>query len=215
MSLRHALLGLLAEEPASGYDLTRKFERVLQRYAWHAKNSQIYPELNQLARDGLIGVVEEGPRGRRTYAITDAGRTELRRWMRNPPDIFTVRNEFVLRLFLLPVLDPAEVRAALSLLAAQSQAAQAELRQQVEKFDAAAAAAAAGLEGVAGPSGVTGLGGASGPGGASGLGNALPMNRLVAEFGLRSFQTMQDWASWALDHLPPADPAQAGTADGR
>src|SRR5579871_3805974 len=100
MSLRHALLGLLAEEPASGYDLTRKFERVLQRYAWHAHNSQIYPELKQLAADGFVTAAEKGPRGRRTYAITESGLTELRRWMLSPPSVFTVRNEFVLRLFL-------------------------------------------------------------------------------------------------------------------
>ena len=104
MSLRYALLGLLAEEPASGYELTRKFQQVLQRYAWHAQNSQVYPELNQLSRDGLAEVIEEGPRGRRTYAITDAGREELRQWMRNPPDVYLVRNEFVLRLFLLSAL---------------------------------------------------------------------------------------------------------------
>ena len=28
-----------------------------------------------------------------------------------------------------------------------------------------------------------------------------PLNRLVAEFGLRSFETLRDWALWALDHL--------------
>jgi DNA-binding PadR family transcriptional regulator len=179
VSLRHALLGLLAEEPASGYDLTRKFERVLQRYAWHARNSQIYPELNHLAGDGLATVVEEGPRGRRTYAITDAGRAELRRWMRNPPDQFNVRNEFVLRLFLLSALEPGEARAALHGLLAQNDAALADLREQVDKFDALAEPGA-----------------------------PPPLNRLVAEFGLRSFETLRDWALWALDHL--TDDAAAG-----
>lgn len=53
-SLRYALLGLLAEEPASGYDLTKKFERMLQRYAWHAQHSQIYPELNRMAVDVAV-----------------------------------------------------------------------------------------------------------------------------------------------------------------
>src|SRR5579871_1620507 len=136
MSLRHALLGLLAEEPASGYELTRKFERVLQRYAWHARNSQIYPELNQLADDGLAAVIDEGPRGRRTYAITDAGRAELRRWMRNPPETFQVRNEFVLRLFLLHALEPDEARTVLHQIAAESDAMLSALREDVEKFDA-------------------------------------------------------------------------------
>jgi DNA-binding PadR family transcriptional regulator len=172
MSLRHALLGLLAEEPASGYDLTRKFERVLQRYAWHAQNSQIYPELISLGRDGLATVIEEGPRGRRTYAITDAGRAELRRWMRDPPERFMVRNEFVLRLFLLSALEAGEARAALQGLLAQNDAALADLREQVDKFDAMAEPGA-----------------------------APPLNRLVAEFGLRSFETLRDWALWALDHI--------------
>jgi PadR family transcriptional regulator AphA len=178
MSLRHALLGLLAEEPASGYELTHRFERVLQRYAWHAQNSQIYPELNQLSRDGLAAVIEEGPRGRRTYAITDAGRTELRRWMRNPPEVFLVRNEFVLRLFLLPALEPEEARTVLHQLAAESNTTLATLREQVDKFDATADP-----------------------------GTALPVNRLVAEFGLRSYQTLQEWALWALEHIGQATPA--------
>jgi len=74
MSLRYALLGLLAHEPASGYGLTKYFERNVGRYAWHAKHTQIYPELNRLADEGCIEVVEEGPRGRRTYGLTDMGR---------------------------------------------------------------------------------------------------------------------------------------------
>jgi DNA-binding PadR family transcriptional regulator len=174
MSLRYALLGLLAEEPASGYELTRKFQQVLQRYAWHAQNSQIYPELNQLSRDGLAAVVEEGPRGRRTNALTDAGREELRQWMRNPPDVFVVRNEFVLRLFLLSALEPSEARAALLKLAAENDAALAVLREQADKFDAAADPDA-----------------------------PPPLNRMVAEFGLRSYQTMREWARWALDNIGP------------
>jgi PadR family transcriptional regulator, regulatory protein AphA len=182
MSLRYALLGLLAEEPASGYDLTRRFEQVLQRYAWHAQNSQIYPELNQLSRDGLAAVVEEGPRGRRTYAITDAGREELRRWMRDPPDVYLVRNEFVLRLFLLSALEPAEARTALRQLAAENDAALATLREQVGKFDAAADPGA-----------------------------PPPLNRLVAEFGLRSYQTLREWAQWALDNIGETD---AGASQG-
>jgi PadR family transcriptional regulator, regulatory protein AphA len=172
MSLRYALLGLLAEEPASGYDLTRKFERALQRYAWHAKHSQIYPELNRLAADGLIVVVAEGARGRRTYAITDTGQAELRCWMLNPPDVFIARNEFVLRMFLLPALDPDDARAVLRPIAEGSAREMATLRDRIDAADATA------------PSG-------AGPG----------LGRLVAEYGLRSFQTTHDWALWALNRI--------------
>jgi PadR family transcriptional regulator, regulatory protein AphA len=172
MSLRYALLGLLAEEPASGYDLTRKFERNLQRYAWHAQNSQVYPELKNLAADGLVSVIDTGPRGRRIYAVTEDGRAELRRWMRSPPDVFLVRNEFVLRLFLLTALEPDEARALISQVAADSAAELAELRERADKFDAAAEP-----------------------------GTALQFQRLVAEYGLRSFQTLHDWALWAQQHI--------------
>jgi DNA-binding PadR family transcriptional regulator/L-amino acid N-acyltransferase YncA len=136
MSLRYALLGLLAEEPASGYDLTRKFERALQRYAWHAKHSQIYPELTKLAGDGLVAVVAEGARGRRTYAITDAGRAELRSWMLNPPDVFVVRNEFVLRLFLLSTLDAEDAREVLRWVADENARGAATLRDALAKAEA-------------------------------------------------------------------------------
>jgi PadR family transcriptional regulator AphA len=113
MSLRHALLGLLSEEPSSGYDLTQRFAEGIGNYAWSAKHSQIYPELKKLSDDGLIEMVDEGARGKRTYAITGAGRDELRTWLLNPPAGAGVRNEFVLRLFLLSALEPAEAAAVL------------------------------------------------------------------------------------------------------
>jgi PadR family transcriptional regulator AphA len=43
MSLRHAVLGLLAYEPATGYELAQQFDTSLA-YAWHASHSQIYLE---------------------------------------------------------------------------------------------------------------------------------------------------------------------------
>ncbi|MBO0870840.1 MAG: PadR family transcriptional regulator [Micromonosporaceae bacterium] len=179
MSLRYALLGLLADEPASGYDLTKKFERLLQRYAWHAQHSQVYPELTRLAADRLVEVAAEGPRGRRTYAITDLGREDLRRWMLNPPEFFSVRNEFVLRLFLLSTLEPEQAKALLRLVAEANDKELKELTDRVRQFDANA-----------------------------GPGAAPSMQRMVAEFGLRSFQLMVDWARWAHDHID--DAAAAG-----
>ena len=77
MSLRHAVLGLLADGPASGYDLLKMFDRSLA-FVWPASQSQLYGELNRLADDGLIEVSNEGPRGRKDYAITDQGRAEAR-----------------------------------------------------------------------------------------------------------------------------------------
>jgi len=183
MSLRHALLGLLADEPASGYDLTRRFEKALRRYAWHAQHSQIYPELGRLADDGLVEVVAEGARGRRTYAITDAGRAELRRWLLHPPEVFVVRHEFVLRLFLLSTLDTADARAMLQPIVEESARELTALREAIEKSDATSLADA-----------------------------GLPFGRLAAEYGVRSLETLHGWAVWALERTEPAGNRRAGQA---
>ncbi len=172
MSLRYALLGLLAEEPASGYDLARKFERNLRRYAWHAQHSQIYPELNRLAADGPATVVEEGPRGRRTYAITDTGRVELRRWVLDPNDEPVVRNEHVLKLFLLSTLDTEDARNVLRHQAEGSRQEHKRPRAATDEADQAGQPAAA---------------------------------LSAAELGARYFQTLSEWAQWALDRLDRAE----------
>ncbi|MDN5917393.1 MAG: PadR family transcriptional regulator [Pseudonocardia sp.] len=129
MSLRHALLGLLAEQPASGYELTQVFEASLQRFAWHARHSQIYPELNKLADEGLVTVVGSGARNRRTYGLTDDGRAELHRWLVTPPGPPHVRNESVLRMFLLTALPPDDARALLERFAEEGARVEATLAE--------------------------------------------------------------------------------------
>lgn len=109
MSLRHALLGLLAERPMSGYDLTKVFDSSLA-YVWSAKHSQIYPELARLRDAGLIRQVAAGARGRKEYAITDAGLTEVRRWLQETSPDRTVRDESFLRVFFLWLMEPAKAR---------------------------------------------------------------------------------------------------------
>lgn len=112
MSLRYALLGALAERPRTGYALLKHFERSLD-YAWPASHSQIYPELARLAADRLIEQTESGPRRSKTYAITDDGRAEVRRWLRETSPDRRVRNDAQLRIFLLWLLEPEDAEAHL------------------------------------------------------------------------------------------------------
>jgi DNA-binding PadR family transcriptional regulator len=113
MSLRHAVLGLLAVEPATGYDLAQKFDISLGN-AWHASHSQIYPELGRLEAEGMIEVVARGGRNSRTWAVTQAGRDELRRWLVEVPPSRAQRNESAVRTFLAPrLLSPPDARIAL------------------------------------------------------------------------------------------------------
>ena len=101
MSLRYALLALLRVGPLSGYDLQKQFS-VSVGHVWHAPDSQIYPELRKMAKEGLIQGEEQtrGQRGtRRVYHVTDAGEQAYTEWMRSPLDYQRVR-------------DPAHLRAA-------------------------------------------------------------------------------------------------------
>jgi DNA-binding PadR family transcriptional regulator len=112
MSLRHALLGALADQPRTGYALLKHFEQSLA-YAWPASHSQIYPELARLLDAELIEQAATGPRGSKTYAITEAGMAEIRRWLRETKPDRRVRSDAALRTFFLWLLEPEEARAQL------------------------------------------------------------------------------------------------------
>jgi DNA-binding PadR family transcriptional regulator len=109
VSLRFAALGLLAQHPGSGYDLLRRFEQSMAN-VWPATQSQLYGELNKLAAGGLIEVSDVGPRGRKEYRVTDAGRAELVRWVTNPRDDPPHRSAPLLRVFLLGEIPPEQAR---------------------------------------------------------------------------------------------------------
>jgi PadR family transcriptional regulator AphA len=116
MSLRHALLGLLREQPASGYDLLRIFNHSLHN-VWPATQSQIYPELGKLAGEGLLTVSARGARGRKVYTLTDAGLGELRRWLRETEPELHPRSDALLRVFLLGALTRGQAGEYLAWLA--------------------------------------------------------------------------------------------------
>ena len=132
MSLRHAMLGLLVLEPATGYELAQRFDLSL-RNAWHAGHSQIYPELARLEAEGFAEVIGEGARRSRTWAATDAGRAELRRWLVDVEPGRAQRNETALRWFLVFLLPPEERRPILERELAYVEQTTAELRAFAER----------------------------------------------------------------------------------
>ncbi len=133
MSLRHAVLGLLVEKPASGYDLMKLFNSSLAN-VWPATQSQVYGELARLAESGLIEVATEGPRGRKEYTITEEGLAELRRWlMDTQPE--AQRSAGMLRVFFLGVLTPQQAREHLARLEEQAAAELTRLRELQKALD--------------------------------------------------------------------------------
>ena len=112
MSLRHGLLGLLTDQPGSGWDLLKRFESSLA-FVWPATQSQLYTELNRMAADGLVEASATGARNRKEYAITQDGRDELRRWITDVVPERNRRNDALLRVFFLWTVDRDAARAYL------------------------------------------------------------------------------------------------------
>ncbi|MGW7418755.1 PadR family transcriptional regulator [Streptomyces sp. NPDC054813] len=113
MSLRHALLGLLADRPAGGYDLLKLFDTSLA-HVWPATQSQLYAELNRLAAAGLVGVSAQGPRRRKEYTVTERGLQELRDWLVTPARRQPRRSEALLKVFFLDLATDEQTRAVLA-----------------------------------------------------------------------------------------------------
>ncbi|GLX21736.1 PadR family transcriptional regulator [Streptomyces lavendulae subsp. lavendulae] len=134
MSLRHALLGLLSERPASGYDLLKRFDTSLAT-VWPATQSQMYTELSKLAAAGLIGVSAEGPRGRKEYTLTDEGLAELRHWLTETKPQRNTRSDLLLRVFFLGVLPAERARGYLTELAELSEEEYEALRRLEASVD--------------------------------------------------------------------------------
>ena len=117
MSIKHAILGLLAGGPAHGYALKAAFERDVAPES-SLNFGQVYTTLERLEQAKLVTpetVAQEKQPDKQVYALTAAGRKELREWLATPtkhePDR---RNETYLKLMLarrLPGADPLAVVA--------------------------------------------------------------------------------------------------------
>ena len=101
-SLGYALLGLIEQKPASGYDLRKIFSSTSMKY-YSDSPGAIYPALGRLEQRGLLrGTIEEGAgiRRRRVFHLTARGASELKKWITQPvtPDDLTRGcDEIVLR----------------------------------------------------------------------------------------------------------------------
>jgi DNA-binding PadR family transcriptional regulator len=100
VALEHAILVSLLEQPGSGYELARRFERSIGRF-WTATHQQIYRVLRRMETDGWVNAEEIGQDGRpdkRCYSVTVAGREVLTSWLREPVQVETVRHELAVKI---------------------------------------------------------------------------------------------------------------------
>lgn len=72
--VRLALLSLLEDEPAHGYELMKRLED-RSGGLYRASAGTVYPVLQQLEDEGLVRIAEED--GKKVYHLTEEGREEL------------------------------------------------------------------------------------------------------------------------------------------
>jgi DNA-binding PadR family transcriptional regulator len=186
VSLRYGLLGLLAEGPASGYDLARRFEEAMGT-VWPAQHPKIYAELGRLAADGLIEVDSVGARRRVAYRITDAGLTEVRRWLSETATDHSIRFEPLLRSFFFWLMDPEDLKRHLEREAAYYDELVAQYRSYAEAKDR----------------------------GDHGFAPQTKAMRVTVEGGIGMYQSLADWARWAsVQDLSGDVPERAAPASG-
>jgi PadR family transcriptional regulator AphA len=113
MSLEHAILGFLNYHPYTGYDLKKIFDTSV-RHFWPADQSQIYRTLSRLTKQGYADmekVPQEDRPDRKVYHITEAGRSELFKWLSSPPLLDEPRSAPLVQVFFAGQLTDHEILA--------------------------------------------------------------------------------------------------------
>ena len=114
MSVRNAILGLLAHRPRHGYELHDAFEAMVGgEQNWDIKPAQVYTTLTRLEKKGLVvedRVEQDGGPEKYIYAMTEAGMAELRNWFAEPVLGDHLRDEFFLKLMLSLAVEEGDPR---------------------------------------------------------------------------------------------------------
>ncbi len=134
MHLRYALLALLGEGEAHGYQLLKRFNERVGPF-WHPNIGQVYQLLHELEHRGLVARrdVASGTRLRRVFRMTSRGERALRTWLtRRPGWPPPLRDEIFVRLL-------AAERSGAGAALAQLDRQEAEYRRYVALVEAEAA----------------------------------------------------------------------------
>lgn len=101
MSLKFALLGLIALKPASGYDIKRIIDRSIY-FVWNVTGPQIYNTLRTLREEGLVvseSVAQQGKPDKQIHTITPKGMQALQDFANEPVRASVTRDDVLLRIF--------------------------------------------------------------------------------------------------------------------
>ena len=121
VSLRYLILGLLTQQPMTGYDI-KSFLGGLNWLTGSPSGGSLYPVLRALRQEDLV-TVEVVPGldrpSKKIYDITEAGQQALRTWTEQPTGANGSLRAFVMRLLLADSYSPARLSAHLKQRRAQ------------------------------------------------------------------------------------------------
>jgi DNA-binding PadR family transcriptional regulator len=140
VSFRHFALGLLNQQPMSGYDI-KQYLKILNWLIDGPSFGNIYSSLRALLQQGLVTmqvVQQENKPARKVYDITETGRQALQEWIEQPIAANPSLKAFVMRLALVGAFSPARLTAHLEQRRKQVSAHLVALEQNIESLDGAA-----------------------------------------------------------------------------
>jgi DNA-binding PadR family transcriptional regulator len=138
LSPEYALLGLIAQQPAHGYELHQRLEAELGEI-WHISLSQTYNILNRLEARGFIdGRQQEQDKlpARRQFRLTQAGSQRFEAWLSAPSgcSVRAIRVEFMTRLYFAQLRDPNLAKKLLDIQIAETRVGLEHLKFKATKI---------------------------------------------------------------------------------
>lgn len=117
MALEQAILGFLADGPATGYELKTRCFDAAPRLFWTADQAQVYRSLSRLEKAGLVRSSRRRQSvrpDRRVFELTEQGREAARVWLASVHRVPEYRDPFLLQLYLSAPLSDEELLELLS-----------------------------------------------------------------------------------------------------
>jgi len=139
VSFRHVILGLLSQQPMSGYDIKR-FLKSLDWLVGSSSFGSIYPALHALLTDSLVTVdvvYHQDRPPKKIYGITEAGKQVLQEWINQPAVPGASLKAFLMRLMLASNFSHAGLIAHLEQRRSQVEIQRATLEQDTGGQDEA------------------------------------------------------------------------------
>ncbi|MGA1263145.1 MAG: PadR family transcriptional regulator [Prochlorothrix sp.] len=99
MALAHTILTVLANQPSSGYDISKRFEESVSCF-WKASQQQIYRELAKMERQGWVSyetIPQAGKPDKKIYSATEQGLAELLFWFKEPSEPTPIREDLLVK----------------------------------------------------------------------------------------------------------------------